>query len=191
MENLQILCPNCHALTDNYCGKNIKFTQDLETKIKTKPNKKSYKDIFSKEFLESELNSNTFSSFDDLAKKLKIGRKTLQKLCREYDLPGSKTEMGLISREILKDIKCQYCGKTFKPSQKNSKFCSINCFRKANGQPEFGVSISREEILKKSLTHSTMSSLAKEFGYKDLRKQCVKNKLPTSIKKLKEIALNN
>lgn len=24
IENLQLLCPNCHALTDNYCGKNIK-----------------------------------------------------------------------------------------------------------------------------------------------------------------------
>lgn len=24
IENLQILCPNCHALSDNYCGKNIK-----------------------------------------------------------------------------------------------------------------------------------------------------------------------
>lgn len=24
LENLQILCPNCHALTDNYRGKNIK-----------------------------------------------------------------------------------------------------------------------------------------------------------------------
>ena len=23
LENLQILCPNCHAQTDNYCGKNI------------------------------------------------------------------------------------------------------------------------------------------------------------------------
>lgn len=24
IENLQLLCPNCHALTDNYRGKNIK-----------------------------------------------------------------------------------------------------------------------------------------------------------------------
>lgn len=24
IENLQILCPNCHAFTDNYRGKNIK-----------------------------------------------------------------------------------------------------------------------------------------------------------------------
>ena len=25
IENLQLLCPNCHALTDNYRGKNIKI----------------------------------------------------------------------------------------------------------------------------------------------------------------------
>ncbi len=24
LKNLQLLCPNCHAMTDNYCGKNIK-----------------------------------------------------------------------------------------------------------------------------------------------------------------------
>lgn len=35
MENLQILCPNCHAFTDNYRGKNIGMsalgeTQDVE-----------------------------------------------------------------------------------------------------------------------------------------------------------------
>lgn len=24
LSNLQLLCPNCHALTDNYRGKNIK-----------------------------------------------------------------------------------------------------------------------------------------------------------------------
>lgn len=24
IENLEILCPNCHAQTDTYCGKNIK-----------------------------------------------------------------------------------------------------------------------------------------------------------------------
>lgn len=27
LENLKILCPNCHAQTDNYCGKNIKKTR--------------------------------------------------------------------------------------------------------------------------------------------------------------------
>lgn len=27
LENLQLLCPNCHAYTDNYRGKNIKSAQ--------------------------------------------------------------------------------------------------------------------------------------------------------------------
>ena len=27
MDNLKLLCPNCHALTDNYCGKNINGIQ--------------------------------------------------------------------------------------------------------------------------------------------------------------------
>lgn len=33
LENLELLCPNCHALTDNYCGKNVgnqtKYTDDM------------------------------------------------------------------------------------------------------------------------------------------------------------------
>lgn len=31
IENLQILCPNCHALTDNYCSKNIKKKRTVVT----------------------------------------------------------------------------------------------------------------------------------------------------------------
>lgn len=38
IENLQILCPNCHALTDNYCGKN---KDSAKEKIK-----KSIEDVY-------------------------------------------------------------------------------------------------------------------------------------------------
>ena len=31
IENLQILCPNCHAFTDNYRGKNIGMSAQEET----------------------------------------------------------------------------------------------------------------------------------------------------------------
>lgn len=31
IENLQILCPNCHAFTDNYRGKNIGMSAREET----------------------------------------------------------------------------------------------------------------------------------------------------------------
>lgn len=36
LENLQLLCPNCHAITDNYCGKNIKKENLLSVKRKIK-----------------------------------------------------------------------------------------------------------------------------------------------------------
>lgn len=36
IENLQLLCPNCHAITDNYCGKNIKKENQLTVKHKIK-----------------------------------------------------------------------------------------------------------------------------------------------------------
>lgn len=29
LENLQILCPNCHALTDNFCSKNLKHLRAI------------------------------------------------------------------------------------------------------------------------------------------------------------------
>ena len=30
LENLEFLCPNCHAQTDNYCGKNAKYTTTFQ-----------------------------------------------------------------------------------------------------------------------------------------------------------------
>ena len=30
LENLRILCPNCHALTDTWCGRNIGRTATLD-----------------------------------------------------------------------------------------------------------------------------------------------------------------
>lgn len=41
IENLQILCPNCHALTDNYCGRNI-HTALLSKKDREEIFKKTY-----------------------------------------------------------------------------------------------------------------------------------------------------
>jgi hypothetical protein len=43
LSNLRLLCPNCHALTDTYCGKNIKKgiknTKPHPIKVKPKPEK--------------------------------------------------------------------------------------------------------------------------------------------------------
>lgn len=41
LENIELLCPNCHAMTDNYAGKNINH----EKKILPNNNRKSQKGI--------------------------------------------------------------------------------------------------------------------------------------------------
>lgn len=33
LENLQLLCPNCHSYTDNYRGKNIKSAQEETSEV--------------------------------------------------------------------------------------------------------------------------------------------------------------
>lgn len=183
LENLQLLCPNCHALTDNYCGRNINFETSKE-KGSEKNSKKSID--FDVSFLQEKINSPDFKNFDELAKELNIGRKTLQKLCREKGLPGSKTEMGLNTKQKLKSLNCGYCGKTFKPARHAAKYCSIECFKLANNLP-IKEPPTREEILSQVNNYNTMGELAKYFGYKDLRHPCKKAGLPLSIKELRKL----
>ena len=43
LDNLQLICPNCHALTENYCGKNIKQREQIPEEqfveaLQTSPN---------------------------------------------------------------------------------------------------------------------------------------------------------
>lgn len=45
LDNLQILCPNCHSQTDTYSGKKNK-EQDIESKKKAKSKKKIKKEVF-------------------------------------------------------------------------------------------------------------------------------------------------
>lgn len=56
LENLQLLCPNCHALTDNYCGKNVyikKITTDKEKieKFKKIYGNRTIEDVFGKKII--------------------------------------------------------------------------------------------------------------------------------------------
>ena len=181
-----MLCPNCHAQTDNYCGKNITNPEQVSKKVEIKKEKPKYNQLFSKELLDEKLNDPSFNNFDELAKELGIGRKTLQKLCREYGLPGSKTEMGLVTRNKLNDVKCQYCSKIFKPARKDAKYCSLDCFRKAE-EHAIPKEITKEEILEKVKDCKSMKQLANHFGYKDLRNTCKKVGLPHSINELKKL----
>lgn len=84
LENLQILCPNCHSYTDNYCGKN----QKLNIKDKDIPKKRTYIDI--------ELLQSLFNETDDInivAQKLNRVPKTIKKYIKQYNIQKTETKV--------------------------------------------------------------------------------------------------
>ena len=104
IENLTILCPNCHALTDTYCGKNIKI------KYNYKKQGRIFKKYFSKnkkcKLCEKLIkNENTFCSHycSNNYNKNKIPRK------RKVENRPSKEEL----QEMLKESNFCELGRKF------------------------------------------------------------------------------
>ena len=89
VENLQLLCPNCHAQTDNYCGKNIK-KQRIE-KIKkvstnTQNSKKPERNQLINDFKK-------YGSFVGVGKIYSVSDNAVKKWFKSYGLPSSSKEM--------------------------------------------------------------------------------------------------
>lgn len=101
LENLQFLCPNCHAQTDTYAGKNssksnyknISAKKEIisdekyksllvENWIKTHPSK----DEFIKSFKE-------LKSFREMGKKYGVSDNSIKKWCKHYGIPNDKKEL--------------------------------------------------------------------------------------------------
>ena len=82
IENLQLLCPNCHALTDNYCGKNSNHIRNLTLEEK---------DIKIREV------------YGDYAKVIK--KRILEKSTK----PKEKKYCPICGTEITKDKRSTYC----------------------------------------------------------------------------------
>lgn len=182
IENLQLLCPNCHAQTDNWC-KNARQSKNNTHASKEKDKKIKYSEIISKELLKQKLYSPDFKSISSLANDLNLNRKTLQKICKYYKLPSTSKELGKFIK--IPEITCKYCGKLFKPARKDAKYCSKECFRLDNNQP-INSQPTKTEILEQAKNFNSMKTLAKYFGYKDLRSSCRKVGLPLNIKALQQ-----
>ena len=100
LENLQLLCPNCHSQTENYCDKNRKkekiqlFCEQCGKKLhytnmsgfcidcyrqmqanKNKPTKEELKKLIDK-----------FKTYNKLREHFKVSTKTIKKWCLSYDL---------------------------------------------------------------------------------------------------------
>ena len=78
IENLQILCPNCHSYTDNYGGKNQKIN------IKEKNEITKTRSLVDLDLLQNLLNEGI--SIDDIAKTMCVTRGTILKHIRKNNL---------------------------------------------------------------------------------------------------------
>lgn len=107
LENLMLLCPNCHSQTDNYCGKkNLKHEhkkcpicgKQLKCKDSTYCSKcaskvngeKHRKPCPSKEELEQLIQ---VYSFEEIGRKYSVSGKAVTKWCKRYSLPSKRKDI--------------------------------------------------------------------------------------------------
>lgn len=148
LENLQMLCPNCHAYTDNYRGKNI-----------TQSARKETSEVESPKFKEA-LTDNADGNLEPSLKKnyvlIKEGAETRQ------EKPKSK--------KVKEPRYCAYCGKELIGKQYKNKYCSQECAHKANGskRPDVFTLIEDFKELK------SLVQVGKKYGVTDkaVRKWC-------------------
>ena len=101
LENLMLLCPNCHAQTDNYCSKNVKKERTEHTEKK---------------------NKKTIEKTCPVCGKTFFCEREQQKYCsRECSQKAS----------IKESKKCPICGKMFHPKDDKQKYCSQECAHKS------------------------------------------------------------
>ena len=99
IENIKILCPNCHSQTDNFSGKNKKEKVTIHQKEKTidiNEWKKIREEIWvnthpSKETLISEFK--TYKSFKKIGEKYGVSDKSISKWFKHYGLPFYKDDL--------------------------------------------------------------------------------------------------
>ena len=104
-ENIMILCPNCHALTDNYKSKNRKKEKAVEyfcTKCGKKLYEKTETGLCRKCWLEKETNDSKCNNkemlenlmtehkyYSKVAKIIGVSDKTIMKWCKKFGIKKS------------------------------------------------------------------------------------------------------
>lgn len=175
LENLQLLCPNCHALTDNYRAKN---KESVKNKIK-----KELKPKVVEELTEEDLRIHSEARL--LAKRKSIKIAEAEELIKNSpnksieDFPKLKS-----GYNHLEDKVCPICRKTFHPKNKEQIYCSYECVHKSQSKiPE------KEDLLKSIIEfNATFTKIGEKYGVSDkaVTKWCIKYGFPSHKKDLLE-----
>lgn len=128
VENLQILCPNCHSQTETYAR-----SKDKEKIIKTS------------------IDYSEVEPYIPITEKIKI---------------------------------CEYCGKEFKTSKNNRKYCSHKCSHDATKTHN----PTKEELIEKFKAMGSFCGVSREYDVSDnaVRKWFRRFNLPTHTKEMKD-----
>lgn len=173
LENLQILCVECHYDTPNFRNKlgqgrihssaeELYIVSDEELRIRSEARiLAKRRSIPIREAIEL-INNSPNKSIKDFPKKI----------------PGGY--------EKLENIECPICHKVFHPRNKEQKYCSQECVR-VNQQK---MCPTKEQLIKQlKESNCNFAQAGRDFGVTDnaIRKWCKKYELPWRTKELKEV----
>ena len=186
LSNLQMLCPNCHSQTDNYCGsanktekekvyctvcgREINGRSESGLCVSCAGKKRAQRERGSSiEPSKEELSQLIIEkSFSEIGRMFKVTDNTIRKWCRKHNLPTTKTEMGLINLSVIPIKKCDNCGKEFKPKTRTQRFCSDKCQREF--QTNHG-GFENSPILKNLISKETLIELHKDLSWSQIAKK--------------------
>lgn len=99
LDNLKILCPNCHSQTSTYAGKNVDHLQQRIIKNKKIINFKN--PPISREDLKNKIRT---IPFVEIGKQFGVTDNAIRKWCDKYKLPKKVSEIRKITDEEWEDI---------------------------------------------------------------------------------------
>lgn len=158
LENLQILCPNCHAKTNNFRGKNKRRHEPAES---------------------------LFLSDAEVAKryqeKLKCKR---EKALIKYHEDHINVTYRTYKPSVL--LNCPICGKEFQQTSKRIKYCSKECQKEA--QMKLGKRPSFLELIEALKKHKNFTQTGLYYNVTDntVRKWCKIYQIPQHTKEMQE-----
>ena len=177
LENLQILCRNCHGQTDTFCGKNTSGKKSLRG---TPSKSKSFFLAINREYLESLLLTKTLS---ECAKELDVSTPRLKYWLKKLNIKINEEWKEKKIKEYTNKIAiCENCGKPFIKKTNKQKYCSETCHINASRRKD----LTKEKLILVLKECKSFLSAAKCFGVSDkcIVKWCKRFGLPTKKREL-------